>query len=106
MLALVGRSGGRSKSNSQKKANEEASKPPERVTKADSEKAFAEIIGQIYRLSQVQLVQLKSAVDSRLIPSGLLVTVARRKAISETLGGGNPSSSAIPYSEFFFLVAN
>ena len=76
------------KAKAQQKANVAATTPPEGITQKEASQAFAEAVKSIDCLSQLQLTQLRSIIDSKLIPSGLVVQISRRKAISEISGHG------------------
>ena len=80
------------KAKTQARQNEEADLPPTGVTADEARDAASEIFSKIGKLSQAQLTLVKGACEARLVPAGLAVVVAKRRAIAATLGA--PSSSA------------
>ena len=77
----------------QAKQNADAIAPPPNVTADQAQAAMMEIMPRLELLPQSQLTILKAACESRLVPAGLSVVVAKRRAIAQTLGGPNAGSS-------------
>ena len=80
---------------SQARQNAEAVALPPGVTSDQNRECFQHVMGGLSALTPAQLVQVESCIKAQLVPAGLSVTIARRRAISD-LSGHGPSSSGGP----------
>ena len=80
---------------SQARQNAEATALPPGVTSDQNRECFQHVMGGFSALTPAQLVQVESCIKAQLVPAGLSVTIARRRAISD-LSGHGPSSSGGP----------
>ena len=77
---------------SQARQNPEAIALPPGVTSDQNRECFQNVMAGLSALTPAQLVQVESCIKAQLVPAGLSVTIARRRAISDH----GPSSSGGP----------
>ena len=75
------------KATSHKKANAAAETYPAGSDATQAATAYAAIVAGLEKLSPIQMVQIRSILDMKLVPSGLVLQLERRRAIGAITGG-------------------